>query len=150
MREWSCYVYAGVALIGIAWHLRAKSKSRDKQITQKDPPKKVPAEGVTQKCSQNFRMDLPPGTLQSDIDQKIFYPDWTMRPGWKVSILGVRTKRGYEHEFTHKKTGGSYLEVDLFRRRDWWAQITEDARQEELARTSKFAPYYGDGGGFPW
>lgn len=59
-------------------------------------------------------MDLPPGTVQSDIDQKIFYPDWTMRPGWKVLILGVRTKRGYEHQFTHKKTGGSYLEVDLF------------------------------------
>lgn len=137
-----------VALINIAWHLGAKSKSREKQVTQRDPPRKIPCVGATQKCSQNFRMVLPPGTLQSDIDQQIFYPDWTLRPGWKVSFVGVSTKRGWEHKFTHKKTGGSFLDVDIIRRRDYWAQMTEDMRQEALA--SKLAPNMGDGGGFPW
>jgi hypothetical protein len=111
----------------------------------------MPAEGARQECSQNFRMDLPHGTLQSDIDQKIFYPDWRLRPEWEVSILGVRTnKRGYIYEFTHKKTGGLYSSVNLDWRRDWWEHIGEDMRREERARTSKFAPSWGGRGGFPW
>jgi hypothetical protein len=132
----------------VAWRHGAKSKSREKRVTQRDPPKKVLAVGAKQKCSQNFQMDLPPGTLQSDIDRKVFNPDWTLRPGWVVSFVGVDTKRGWEHEFTHKKTGGSYLDVDMTRRRDYWAGASEDMRQEALA--SKLAPYCGNGGGFLW
>jgi hypothetical protein len=132
----------------IAWHRGAKSKNREKRVTQKDPPKKFLAEGVRQKCSQNFQMDLPPGTLQSDIDQKIFNPDWTLRPEWKVVIEGVRTRRGWEHVFIHRKSRGEYDDVDLIRRRGYWKEITEDMRQKDLAR--KTAPCLGSGGGFPW
>jgi hypothetical protein len=93
-------------------------------------------------------MDLPPGTLQSDIDQRVFNPDWTLRPGWKVVIEGVRTRRGWEYVFIHRKTRGSYEDVDMKRRREYWAQITEEKRQEALA--SKSAPCLGSGGGFQW
>jgi hypothetical protein len=91
---------------------------------------------------------IPPGTLLSDIDQKTFCPDWTLRLGWKVSFVGASTKRGREHNITHRKTGGSFLDVDINRRRDYWAQMTEAMRQEALA--SKLAPNMGDGDGFPW
>ncbi|GFF99272.1 hypothetical protein IFM53868_10204 [Aspergillus udagawae] len=124
------------------WHHGAKSKGLEKRITQNDTPKKVPARGARQKCSQNFQLELRPGTLQSDIDQKIFNPDGTLRPGWRVAIDGVETRRGWEYVYIHKKTGVLYEDVELLRRRDWWAQITEDMRQEALAST-------GGGGRFP-
>ncbi|KAF4207309.1 hypothetical protein CNMCM8927_003583 [Aspergillus lentulus] len=126
------------------WRHGAKSKSREKRVTQKDIPKKIPAVGAIQKCSQNFQMDLPPGTLQSDVDQRIFNPDWTLRPGWRVVIEGVQTSRGWEYVFIHRKTGGSYEDVDMTRRRDYWAQITEEKRQKALA--SRSAPSLGSGG----
>lgn len=134
--------------MSIAWSHGAKSKSREKRITQKDFPKKIPALGAIQKCSQNFQMDLSPGTLQSDIDQRVFNPDWALRPGWKVVIEGVRTRRGWEYVFIHRKTGGSYEDVDMKRRREYWAQTTEEERQKALA--SKSAPFLGSGGGFSW
>ncbi|KAH2141767.1 hypothetical protein KXV68_007349 [Aspergillus fumigatus] len=130
------------------WHRGAKAKSREKRVTQNDPPTTRLAEGVTQKCSQNFQLVLPPKTLQSDVDQKIFYPDGRLRPQWKAEYIGTRTKRGWEILYTHKKSGGNYDDVELVRRRGYWKELTEDMRQKELA--SKFAPSLGSGGGFRW
>jgi hypothetical protein len=134
--------------MSIAWHRGTKSKSREKRVTQNDPPPTRLADGVTSKCSQNFYLVLPPGTLQSDVDQKIFYPDGRLRPQWKAEYIGARTKRGWEILYTHKKTGGNYDDVELFRRRTYWADASEEMRRKNLA--SKTAPYLGSGGGFKW
>ncbi|KAF4251476.1 hypothetical protein CNMCM8980_006749 [Aspergillus fumigatiaffinis] len=134
--------------VSMPWHRGAKAKAREKRVTQNDPPTTRLGEGDTQKCSQNFQLVLPPGTLQSDVDQKIFYPDGRLRPQWKAEYIGTRTKRGWEILYTHKKTGGNYDDVELVRRRGYWKDITEDMRQKELA--SKFAPSLGSGGGFRW
>ncbi|GFF96222.1 hypothetical protein IFM47457_10766 [Aspergillus lentulus] len=130
------------------WRRGAKYESRGKRITQNDPPERIPARGATQKCSQNFQLVLRPKEKPSDIDQKIFKPDGTLRPGWRVEIERVPTKRGWEYVYVHLKTGGSYADVDLIRRRGDWREFNEEMKQKALA--SKFTPCYGGGGGFPW
>jgi hypothetical protein len=62
--------------------------------------------------------------------------------------VGARTRHGWEILYTHKKTGGSYDDVELIRHRGYWKDITEDIRQKKLA--SKFAPSLGSRGGFQW
>lgn len=76
------------------------------------------------KISKPFVLDVRPGTEQSDWDQKVFNPDWTLKPDWKVSVQGVKTRRGWEHEFRNKKTGEIYMDVDMLRYRQLWAQRT--------------------------
>jgi hypothetical protein len=36
-----------------------------------------------------------------DTDKRIFNPDGTLRPGWRVVIEGVPTKRGWEYVYIH-------------------------------------------------
>lgn len=74
---------------------------------------------------------LRPGTLQSDIDT--FCSDRTLRLVWKVLFVGVSTKLGREHKFTHRKIGGSFLDVDIIRRRDrrrWLANLRQTWEME--------------------
>ncbi|BAE61483.1 unnamed protein product [Aspergillus oryzae RIB40] len=123
----------------------AKARSREKRITQNDAPKNIPPAGVYQAVSQNFKMDLPPGTLQTDIDQMVFKSDWTLNPQWEVRLVGVKTKRGWEYVFRHRGTGKEYDEVDLLRYRHSWADMSEKQRQERLAKGT--SPYLGGGGG---
>lgn len=130
----------------LAWRRGAKMRSREKRITQKDTPKNIPKAGDYQVVSQNFIMDLPPGTLQSDVDQMIFKPDWTLNPQWEVRVVGVKTKRGWEYVFRNKRTGEEYDDVDILRYRHSWACMSEKQRQEALAK--KASPSLGVGGGF--
>ncbi|KAE8386933.1 hypothetical protein BDV23DRAFT_196085 [Aspergillus alliaceus] len=123
----------------------AEVKSREKQITQNDAPKNIPRAGVYQKVSQNFKMDLPRRTLQSDVDQMVFNPDWTLNPQWEVWAVGVGTKRGWEYIFKHKRTGQEYTDVDMIRYRGSWADMSAKQRQERLARGT--SPYLGGQGG---
>ncbi|OGM39193.1 hypothetical protein ABOM_012241 [Aspergillus bombycis] len=124
------------------WRSGAEVKSREKQITQKDVPKNIPQAGTYQKVSQNFKMDLPRGTLQSDVDQMVFNQDWTLNPQWEVWAVGVKTKRGWEYVFKHKRTGQEYDDVDMIRYRDSWVYMSAKQRQERLARGT--SPYLGE------
>lgn len=136
--------------MSLAWRNGAKSKSHEKQVTQKTPPKRIPALGRREPCPQNFRMDLHPKKVQSVIDQKIFYPDWTLRPEWKVVYEGVATKRRWEHVFIHKKTGGEYEDMEITRYRGIWEDMSEAQRQGLSTKYRRFAPDVGSGGGFAW
>ncbi len=140
----------GPILINPAWKNGAKSESHEKPVTQKTPPQRIPAIGCEGPCSQNFKMDLRPGTIQSVIDQKIFYPDWRLRPEWKVAYMGCGSRRPWEHVFIHKKTGGTFVDVEITRYRGTCQDMSDKQRQRALAEHKKYAPYVGADGGFRW
>jgi hypothetical protein len=79
------------------------------------------AKKVSNSKSEPFKLKVRPGTVQSDWDQEVFNSDWTLKPDWEVTVEVVLTRLGWEYQFRNKKTGGTYMDIDMLRHRQLWA-----------------------------
>lgn len=91
-----------------------------------------------------MRPDIP----QSDSDQKMFNPDWTLKPGWEVSVerepVDPTFGSGWQYRFCRERTREVYWESDLRKRRSPFShsgaqEYTVRGRDgfEEQAKTGK-------------